>query len=537
MSGARVRLEAPLRLRFRRLTLLMVAVVALAEEPAAAQCAVSFPQQFPLPRTYYPKFTYGYTDDLSVFGPPGARRLLMRESFGFTLWDLGFPGAPRRIRSVDLEARPGYGVVGDAFQTVSKVAAAADGSRFLVNWRQDTHGNLLLQTDDSFANAGEYGPARASGGIAIGKVGNRYLAFSMSAFAVQVADVTSFVTGAAAAMPGSIPSEVLNGAPTGSGPVIAGDYLVYTANAGGVVVVNISNPGPVGSISSSFAVGIASGIDLGFTRNAALYNASAAIVGTRLYIFAAAREPDFFGIDDGLGMAFTDNGMTFTLVGPAYHPGPSYLPSPPSPSHSASAVVPLDDDVLAVTWTRSTSNQNKLFTFSAKGWGTDLTPGALFDPALFPDPTPNSDSGTLFPSAVQTRAFNEGHIVYLYLATTRAAYELQLNCLSGQVDLGIDGRFRANVTWSSPYQPLSGQGTGVAITRDTGTFWFFEPDNVELAVKVVDGRSVNGKFWVFVASLTDVGYTLSILDRETGAGKSYANAPRTQSSFADLDAF
>ena len=28
-----------------------------------------------------------------------------------------------------------------------------------------------------------------------------------------------------------------------------------------------------------------------------------------------------------------------------------------------------------------------------------------------------------------------------------------------------------------------------------GYFWFFDPANVELAVKVLDGRPINGKFW------------------------------------------
>ena len=31
----------------------------------------------------------------------------------------------------------------------------------------------------------------------------------------------------------------------------------------------------------------------------------------------------------------------------------------------------------------------------------------------------------------------------------------------------------------------------------TGTFWFFNPANVELIVKALDGSTVNGNFWVF----------------------------------------
>jgi hypothetical protein len=48
------------------------------------------------------------------------------------------------------------------------------------------------------------------------------------------------------------------------------------------------------------------------------------------------------------------------------------------------------------------------------------------------------------------------------------------------------------------------------MTGDTGGFWFFDEDNVELMVKVLDGRRVNGHWWVFYAGLSDVEYTLTV---------------------------
>ena len=52
--------------------------------------------------------------------------------------------------------------------------------------------------------------------------------------------------------------------------------------------------------------------------------------------------------------------------------------------------------------------------------------------------------------------------------------------------------------------------SAVQLTPQSGYFWFFDPDNVEVTVKVVDGRSVNGHFWVFVAGMSDVGYTVGV---------------------------
>ncbi|HBL29684.1 MAG TPA: hypothetical protein DD490_22850, partial [Acidobacteria bacterium] len=59
-----------------------------------------------------------------------------------------------------------------------------------------------------------------------------------------------------------------------------------------------------------------------------------------------------------------------------------------------------------------------------------------------------------------------------------------------------DGRFAVEVAWKD-FQNHTGTGTAVPLTEDTGTFWFFAAANVELVVKVLDGRPLNGKFWVF----------------------------------------
>lgn len=90
----------------------------------------------------------------------------------------------------------------------------------------------------------------------------------------------------------------------------------------------------------------------------------------------------------------------------------------------------------------------------------------------------------------------------------------------------LNGRFRISVRWKNQHAGGT-EGTGVAIpgTDQTGYFWFFDPSNVELVVKVIDGRQVNGRFWVFYGALTDVEYTLTVIDTETGARKEYRNPP------------
>jgi streptogramin lyase len=111
-------------------------------------------------------------------------------------------------------------------------------------------------------------------------------------------------------------------------------------------------------------------------------------------------------------------------------------------------------------------------------------------------------------------------------------------CAPGGTTLCLNqGRFEVRVDWSIPSQSRSGSGMAVPVTADTGYLWFFSETNVELIVKVLDGRSVNGHFWVFYGALSNVQYTIRVTDRETGAIKTYENPSGTLASHADIAAF
>ena len=92
--------------------------------------------------------------------------------------------------------------------------------------------------------------------------------------------------------------------------------------------------------------------------------------------------------------------------------------------------------------------------------------------------------------------------------------------------------------WSVPTRRLADRsGSGVPITSDTGYFWFFNEANVELVVKVLDGRSVNGHFWVFYGGMSSVEYSGIVTDTQTGTQRSYVNERGTPASVADTSAF
>ena len=89
-------------------------------------------------------------------------------------------------------------------------------------------------------------------------------------------------------------------------------------------------------------------------------------------------------------------------------------------------------------------------------------------------------------------------------------------CLAG-------GRFEVQMDWRTA-DGDEGQGMAVPLAEDTGSFWFFDGDNLEAIVKVLDGCGVNSRRWVFLAGLTDVDVTTTVTDLETGSTRTYRNS-------------
>jgi hypothetical protein len=91
------------------------------------------------------------------------------------------------------------------------------------------------------------------------------------------------------------------------------------------------------------------------------------------------------------------------------------------------------------------------------------------------------------------------------------------------------------VTYGSPGSERHAPASGLA--DSTGAFDLDPFALPGVAVKLVDGRTVNGRFWVFAGSLTRSAYTLKVTDTATGAVRSYANLPGRSRSVADTRAF
>jgi hypothetical protein len=93
-------------------------------------------------------------------------------------------------------------------------------------------------------------------------------------------------------------------------------------------------------------------------------------------------------------------------------------------------------------------------------------------------------------------------------------------------------RFQGTVAWET-FSPagdghlnLVNSGPGLVVpgaSSNSALFYFFDPSNWELLVKMPAGTCILGNYWVFSAATTNVHYTLVVYDLTTGTMKRYFN--------------
>jgi hypothetical protein len=105
--------------------------------------------------------------------------------------------------------------------------------------------------------------------------------------------------------------------------------------------------------------------------------------------------------------------------------------------------------------------------------------------------------------------------------------DLATSCVGTDQRLCLnEGRFAVEAEWRT----ASGEGgvcQAVPLTTDTGYCWFFQPENVEMVVKVLNACSpavtAEGRYWVFAAGLTNVETRWTVADTLSGQTRSYTN--------------
>jgi hypothetical protein len=129
--------------------------------------------------------------------------------------------------------------------------------------------------------------------------------------------------------------------------------------------------------------------------------------------------------------------------------------------------------------------------------------------------------------------------VVLFEGVEAAAVAFTVDDHGPALFLADGGRFYAQIRRAD-----GGTVGSVPLTGQAGYYWFFDSSNVEATIKILDGRFINGHFWVFVASMTDVPFVLTVTDLAAPAcqqrncpQKVYTSPAGKNTNFIDVTAF
>jgi hypothetical protein len=100
----------------------------------------------------------------------------------------------------------------------------------------------------------------------------------------------------------------------------------------------------------------------------------------------------------------------------------------------------------------------------------------------------------------------------------------------------LEGRFAVEAHWED-FEGNTGAAYAGTLTDDTGYLYFFNPDNVEIVLKAIDGGGLNDHFWIFYGALSNVEYEITVTDTVAGGSRVYRNPLGSFGSFGDIQAF
>ena len=84
------------------------------------------------------------------------------------------------------------------------------------------------------------------------------------------------------------------------------------------------------------------------------------------------------------------------------------------------------------------------------------------------------------------------------------------DCRPETASLAFDGGFKAAMCYETAGGEVGEGKAGIWASGESGLLWFFNRDNAEVLVKVLDGCHLNGHRWVYVAPVTDLAFNLYV---------------------------
>jgi hypothetical protein len=162
---------------------------------------------------------------------------------------------------------------------------------------------------------------------------------------------------------------------------------------------------------------------------------------------------------------------------------------------------------------------------------TDFAPSVFLFQLLAPNAEFLSANGTTTLPAVLTFKLDQPGLWVIGASSpfgffSPGSYTLSLQCSPanpGGNTLSLNnGRFTVEASWANQFNGTSGTAFAMPISDSTGFFYFTDPSNFELIVKILN---INNVIKLFYGELTDLHFTINVTDNQTGAVKTYHNTP------------
>lgn len=85
-----------------------------------------------------------------------------------------------------------------------------------------------------------------------------------------------------------------------------------------------------------------------------------------------------------------------------------------------------------------------------------------------------------------------------------------------------NSRFQVTVD-AVDFSGVAYRGHASLQSGDSADFWFFSPNNREVFLKILDACSLSGNYWEFWSALSNVAYTITVVDTRTGQRQVHTN--------------
>jgi plastocyanin len=112
-------------------------------------------------------------------------------------------------------------------------------------------------------------------------------------------------------------------------------------------------------------------------------------------------------------------------------------------------------------------------------------------------------------------------------------------CVAGPTTQCIGNRFKVEIGWRTATGSGQGQTVPLPSAPSSGLFYFFGADNIEMLIKVLNACVPPfNHYWVFFAATTNVEFTTTVTDTQSGKVKVYFNPLNTSAlPVQDVNAF